>query len=977
MNDWLTSATVAAFLSSLMLVLIYAYVYRRHRESFFLWWTWAWVLHAGRFFFTLASITWGRSPALASIELLCILASSMALLRGSLLMGGKPEYRGWLIAGLGVGTWAFAAGPSGMADWMVTLPVYFFAGVIQIRAGIIFLRLSKPLGFGEHLAGWSLIAWGLHKLDYSFLHAVSGFTPWGFALGAVLGILVAVGQLLWYFERVQSRLLVSEGRYRELFETSPLGVFLFSQAQGIITANKKSLELLGFTFEELKGLGSVDIVHPDDLARLSTASVTGDLAPGHSVRLERRYRRKDGQYLQVEADMVRLREEDRFLVIFQDVTEQRRVSQALLESETRFRQMAEHIDQIFFLATPDYSEFLYVNPAYERIFGKSVQSLYDHPESWKDSVHPDDRERLAHKLAGFVGTGRYEARYRIIDAMGTLRTLHGRAVEMNDDSGRPSRVAGSLTDVTEQQRTEDALKASEERFRTLVANIPGAVYRSSADRPRTMQYLSDGIESITGYPARNFVGNSVRSFAGIIHPEDRDGVLESARRAGEAGRDFTLDYRLIHRDGHVLWVQEKGHGVRSPDGRPLWLDGVILDATERKNAENGLRKTLAFNQMILRHSPVAISVYDGDTGQCIMANEVLGDMLEDRVEHLTARNFRDIASWRESGLVDLAEEALAGLGTRRKDVRLRTSAGKEVAMDCMFARFDVDGKTYLLRVASDISGRLRMEEIMIQTEKMMSVGGLAAGMAHEINNPLGGIIQSAQVVLGRLTADNPANRSAAMEAGCDLGVIHAFLEKREIVDLVSGMRQSASRAAKIVSDMLEFSRQSGSGKLPSSITTILDKAVELCSNDYDLKKKYDFRHIQIVREYEPGLPAVACVPTQIEQVFMNILRNASQALREPGESCQPPRITLRASRDGGWARIEMEDNGPGMDRATRRRIFEPFFTTKQPGAGTGLGLSVSYFIITSNHGGTIEVQSEPGQGTRFIIRLPLAGTDNR
>jgi signal transduction histidine kinase len=322
-------------------------------------------------------------------------------------------------------------------------------------------------------------------------------------------------------------------------------------------------------------------------------------------------------------------------------------------------------------------------------------------------------------------------------------------------------------------------------------------------------------------------------------------------------------------------------------------------------------------------------------------------------------------------MVSLAEETLAGMGTRRKDVRFRTSTGREVALECMFARFDVDGKTYLLRVASDISARLRMEEIMIQTEKMMSVGGLAAGMAHEINNPLGGIMQSAQVVLGRLTTDSPANRAAAGEAGCDLFAIHEFLAKRDIVELVAGMRLSASRAAKIVSDMLEFSRQSGSGKFLSSITDMLDKAVELCANDYDLKKKYDFRHIQIVREYESGMPQVSCVPTQIEQVFMNILRNASQAFRETGEGSRPPRIALRASAEDAFARVEIEDNGPGMDRATMRRIFEPFFTTKQPGSGTGLGLSVSYFIVTSNHNGTIEVQSQVGQGTKFIIRLPL------
>jgi polar amino acid transport system substrate-binding protein len=171
--------------------------------------------------------------------------------------------------------------------------------------------------------------------------------------------------------------------------------------------------------------------------------------------------------------------------------------------------------------------------------------------------------------------------------------------------------------------------------------------------------------------------------------------------------------------------------------------------------------------------------------------------------------------------------------------------------------------------------------------------------------------------------------------------------------------------------MLSFSRKSETAFEPADIGKLLDKTVALAESEYDLGKKFDFRQIRIVREYTPGLPEVPCEATKIQQVVLNLLKNAAQAMRnfeaEPKEPC----ITLRTMREDDMVRIEVEDNGAGMPDEVRRRIFEPFFTTKGVGIGTGLGLSVSYFIITENHGGSMEVRSKPGRGTTFIIRLPL------
>jgi PAS domain S-box-containing protein len=279
-------------------------------------------------------------------------------------------------------------------------------------------------------------------------------------------------------------------------------------------------------------------------------------------------------------------------------------------------------------------------------------------------------------------------------------------------------------------------------------------------------------------------------------------------------------------------------------------------------------------------------------------------------------------------------------------------------------------KEYLC-IGTDVTESRKMETMMVQTEKMMSVGGLAAGMAHEINNPLGGMLQSLQNVIRRLSPGLPANEAEAEACGTRLETIRNYMEKREIFRFLDNIRVSGERASHIVENMLSFSRRSESRKAPVDLSGLLDKAVELAAHDYDLKKKFDFRRIRIERRYEPDMPLVPCAATEIEQVVLNLLRNAAQAMREGETSVPSPCITLHLSKEPDCAVINIADNGPGMDDSRIKRIFEPFFTTKEVGVGTGLGLSVSYFIVTNNHGGAMTAESTPGEGASFIIRLPL------
>lgn len=277
----------------------------------------------------------------------------------------------------------------------------------------------------------------------------------------------------------------------------------------------------------------------------------------------------------------------------------------------------------------------------------------------------------------------------------------------------------------------------------------------------------------------------------------------------------------------------------------------------------------------------------------------------------------------------------------------------------------------ILGITRDITESKRTRELIVQSEKMMSVGGLAAGMAHEIRNPLSGMLQNTDVMARRLLDTTlPANIKVAEELSLDLTTLKAYFTKRNIPEIFQAIKDTGSRMSNIIENMLSFSRKSDAQRSSHSMTELLDKTLELANTDFNLKKQYNFKSIEFIKEYQNNLPLIPCEAAKIQQVFLNILGNGAHAMQ--GAQITQPQFILKT-----WLEeftkmccIQIEDNGPGMNEDIQKRIFEPFFTTKKVGDGTGLGLSISYFIITEDHKGKIEVESKQGKGTKFIIKLP-------
>ena len=271
---------------------------------------------------------------------------------------------------------------------------------------------------------------------------------------------------------------------------------------------------------------------------------------------------------------------------------------------------------------------------------------------------------------------------------------------------------------------------------------------------------------------------------------------------------------------------------------------------------------------------------------------------------------------------------------------------------------------------TDMTQNIRMQQIIIQSEKMQTVGNLASGMAHEINNPLGAILQGAQNTLRRLSPDNEANIQTAQECGTEIGIINKYLEERNIIKYLEGIRTSAIRASNIVANLLNFTKTSDYKFQHDDINLILQNALNVVMNDRELKEKYNSSEIEIIKDFNDSLPMININSNEIEQVFINIIKNSVQSFAKSGTEIKKI-IQLRTETLDDSITIIIEDNGCGMEENIKYKAFEPFYTTRTVGTGTGLGLSTAYFIINKNHNGSIELHSEPGKGTKVVMHLPV------
>jgi PAS domain S-box-containing protein len=641
----------------------------------------------------------------------------------------------------------------------------------------------------------------------------------------------------------------------------------------------------------------------------------------------------------------------------EDITEHQQAQERLRQREEQLRLTLENAPIGIVTSSLD-GRLLSVNPAFCDILGYTAEELTR--LSIEDITFADDWEETRKRFTALVQGDiyRYELSKRYVRRDGTIIIGRARAGLVRDADGKPLMVVGEVEDVTRRERTE-------KMFQLVVESAPNAIVMVNSEGYITL--VNSQTEEYFGYHRDELLGKPVEM---LIPERMRDNHQEYVRGFSDErlARPMGLGRNLygLRKDGSEFPIEVGLSPVET--GQERLILSAIVDISERVRADQELQRMRAYLKNIIDSMPSVLVGVDRD-GRVTEWNQGAEQATGVKTSNAIGQHFSKLFPELQSQL-DNMQEAIRSNKPMYRERLITEKDGEPHYSDIMVYPLLADGSAGAVIRVEDITNRVRIEQMMVQTEKMMSVGGLAAGMAHEINNPLSGVLQSCQNIERRISPELESNLHVAEELGVDLGLINRYLDEREVLDFLDAIKQSASRASYIVADMLAYSRGSGTGFLPARVDEMLDTVLRLAASDYDLKKKYDFRQIEIVREFDPELDTLICDHTEIEQVLLNLIKNAAQAMAEGGTP-RPHRITLRTRRGPETVCIDVEDNGPGMDEQTQRRVFEPFFTTKAVGVGTGLGLSVSYFIVTEQHKGKIDVKSKPGEGTCFTVCLPL------
>ncbi len=756
-----------------------------------------------------------------------------------------------------------------------------------------------------------------------------------------------------------------EGEYRLLVEHQTDLVVKVDAEGRFQYVSPTYCRVFGRSEEELLGTAFMPLVFEDD--RQSTQEAMKSLyAPPYTAYMEQRAMTVDGWRWLAWNDSAILGpggEVESIVGVGRDISERKQTEELLRQSEERFAKAFHSSPAPLIISDIATGRFIDVNARWLEMLGYSKEDQIGRTSKevgiWADPSQRDDAVRILAKDGSFK-----EYPIEFLTKTGETRSALWSA-EIINLQGREVMLS-LILDNTERKRAAEALRASEKLYRSVIDNIHDVFYRTDVQGRLVM--LSPSGAHLLGYRSvEEMIGKPNEEF--WYDPAARRDFVERIQREG-----FVADFEVVLRrkDGEPVLVATSSGLYRDEAGMVLGVEGIFRDITERKRTEERLRQSEDKFSRLFKLSPDAISLSDPQSGLLVEINDAYANLTGYRQDELVGKTSLEMGLFVNPQSRRRVVEELERTGhVKNMEIEFRRKDGRQVLCSISGQFITIGQERFLLAVIRDVTEFKRMQEMMIQSEKMVSVGGIAAGIAHEINNPLGIIVQTAQNLVQRTRPDFRKNIEVAQSIGLDMALLEKYMQARKILPFVQDMQAAALRAADIIRHMLDFSRRSESRRVVCAIPTIVDRAVSLAQNDYDLKKSFDFKRIGIVKEYAPDLTQVECTETELEQVFLNLLRNAAQAMSMVEPSPDDPRIVIRLSNSAFGVRCEVEDNGPGIPAQVRRRVFEPFYTTKPPGIGTGLGLSVSYFIVTRGHGGKMWVESAPGSGARFVLELPV------
>jgi len=538
-----------------------------------------------------------------------------------------------------------------------------------------------------------------------------------------------------------------------------------------------------------------------------------------------------------------------------------------------------------------------------------------------------------------------ELEARLAEAEQVIAALRGGDVE-DAHRDRDRQFADPLAvvaDMTEHKQAEEALRASEKKFRDLTETTPDLIWE--VDTEGLYTYVSPKVKDLLGYEVNEVLGTSAFD---LMTPEEAKKIRQSY--GGAVAREepfYGLLNTMLHKDGHPVILESNGVPVFDEAGRLRGYRGVDRDVSERKQAEEALRTAEREKAAILDGVPEAMLYHNRELG-IIWANRAAGASVGLAADQLAGRRCHEVWQGRDEPCEDCP--VLEALETGEAQQRETSSPdGKTWSVRAYPVRDEHGNVTGAVEVAGDITERRQLEGQLRRSQKMEAVGQLAGGIAHDFNNLLQAILGYAEIL--KLQAEP---RSQQYE---DLRTIE----------------QAAERAAQLTGQLLGFARKGEYQVIPVNMHEIICGLIQVLERTVD-------KNIRITADFAAAAATIQGDPTQLEQVLMNLALNARDAMPDGGQLVIRTATVERDEtycnvhkdvRPGTYLVVTVSDTGCGMSKEVQGRAFEPFFTTKEMGRGTGMGLAMVYGTVTS-HGGAIEVDSEEGRGTALRVYLPVA-----
>jgi PAS domain S-box-containing protein len=734
--------------------------------------------------------------------------------------------------------------------------------------------------------------------------------------------------------RAEEALRESEARCRALVEQSLQGLVV---AQGLpprlVFANPAIAGILGYSVEELLALspeGIGNLVYPNDRALFFSGY--RDLLAGKPAIEARQVCavRRDGVlcWVEMSANRIEYRGEPAVQATFVDVTERRRAEEALQASERRYRVIVEDQTELICRFRPD-GTLTFVNGAYCRYFDKTPEELIG--QRFLPHIHDEDREEVQKGLASLTRENPAKAHeHRVIAPDGEIRWHHWTGRAIFDNEGRLIEFQAVGRDITERKRAEKALRESEERYRSLFDSVPIGLFRVSPDGwPLD---LNPALAQMLGHPDRDSVMAS-RAADFYVDIEDHRKWQTVMQRDGIV-RDFETTLR--RRDGTPVYVQISARAVRDPNGRLLHGECVAQDITRRRLLEGEIRESEAKYRALVEASPDAVFLIDRD-GRCLFVNDAAARFYGKDPEHIVGKTLFELFPQEEAQrMLRNISRILREKGNFQGEYGLTGAKGTRVLSTVLAPIRNADGiVTSAIGIARDVTDQKVLQQQLQRAARLASVGTLAAGVAHEINNPLAVIV----VDLLRIQRHHQNDPFTA--------------------DTCSKLTQMTKRIAKITGGLLTFAKATGGHFARRALHGTLNGALDLVQSRFDYEQKH------LVREYPARLPAVRCDSDQLQQVFVNVCINALEAMDTGGTLT----VSAKTSTKERTVTLRFADTGTGMTDDQLDRAFDPFYTTKE--TGTGLGLAISHSIV-EEHGGRMSLTSELGRGTCVSVVLPLS-----